>query len=135
MKARLLIDGGSRGNPGPAAYGFILETYDGEFLEEYGETIGITTNNVAEYRGLIAGLDRAKDFLFIRELEVFSDSELLVKQMTGEYRVKNIILQSLWVIASELAQSINKVTYNLVSREDNKRADRLVNHALNLEKV
>ncbi len=88
MKAKLSTDGGSRGNPGPAAYGYVLEAEDGTVLDTCGETIGVATNNVAEYRGLIEGLRKAVD-LGVDELEVVSDSELIVRQMTGEYKVKN----------------------------------------------
>ncbi len=95
MRARLSTDGGSRGNPGPAAYGYVLEAEDGHVLDAKGEVIGTATNNVAEYRGLVAGMQRAAE-LGVTELEVVSDSELLVKQMRGEYRVKNDALRALW---------------------------------------
>ena len=98
MKARLFTDGGSRGNPGPAAYGFVLEAEDGTVLDARGEAIGVATNNVAEYSALVAGLERAAE-LGIEELEVVSDSELLVKQMRGEYKVKNQTLQELFLEA------------------------------------
>ena len=88
VKARLYTDGGARGNPGPAAYGYVLEAEDGTVLAAHGETIGVATNNVAEYSGLIAGLAKAVE-LAVPEVEVVSDSELMVKQMRGEYRVKN----------------------------------------------
>src|SRR5262249_30425366 len=94
MKAKLSTDGGARGNPGPAAYGYVLEAEDGTVLDARGERIGIATNNVAEYRALIAGLERAVE-LGVDELEVVSDSELLVKQMQGDYRVKNETLREL----------------------------------------
>src|SRR5439155_27221605 len=129
LNARLLTDGGSRGNPGPAAYAFVLEAEDGTVLEARGETIGVATNNVAEYRALVAGLERAVE-AGVRELEVVSDSELLVKQMRGEYRVKNRALQDLFLEASTLARRIHRVTYTAVSREHNELADRLVNEAL-----
>ena len=83
MKARLFTDGGARGNPGPAAYGFVVEAEDGTVLAARGESIGVATNNVAEYRGLVAGLEAAAE-LGLDELEVVSDSELLVRQMRGE---------------------------------------------------
>ena len=83
MKARLFTDGGSRGNPGPAAYAFVLEAEDGTVLDSRGEAIGVATNNVAEYAALVAGLERAVE-VGVDELEVVSDSELLVKQMRGE---------------------------------------------------
>ena len=93
MKAKLFTDGGARGNPGPAAYGYVIEADDGTVLAAHGEKIGVATNNVAEYRALIAGLAKAVE-LAVPELEVVSDSELLVKQMTGVYRVKNEALDA-----------------------------------------
>ncbi len=129
MKARLSTDGGARGNPGPAAYGYVLEADDGTVLAAHGARIGVATNNVAEYRGLIAGLEKAIE-LGVLELEVVSDSELLVKQMTGEYRVKNEALRELSLEASRLARTIGNVSYRAVRREHNELADRLVNEAL-----
>ena len=131
MKARLSTDGGSRGNPGPAAYGYVLETDDGTVLDARGEAIGVATNNVAEYRALVEGLRCAVE-LGVDELEVVSDSELLVKQMRGEYRVKNEALQELNGEATALARKIGlgRVTYTAVRREHNELADRLVNEAL-----
>ena len=129
MKARLFTDGGARGNPGPAAYGFVLEAADGTVLAAEGQAIGVATNNVAEYSALVAGLSRALE-AGIRELEVRSDSELMVKQMRGEYRVKNKDLQSLFLDASRAAREIGRVTYTHVRREHNELADRLVNEAL-----
>ena len=132
MKARLFTDGGARGNPGPAAYGYVLEAADGTVLAAKGERIGVATNNVAEYRALIAGLEKALE-LSVPEVEVVSDSELLVKQMTGEYRVKNAALQDLSIQASRLARQIGTVSYTAVRREHNELADRLVNEALDAE--
>ena len=129
MKAKLSTDGGSRGNPGPAAYGYVLETEDGTVLDARGETIGVATNNVAEYRALIAGLEKAVD-LGIDELEVVSDSELLVKQMQGEYRVKNEALRELNDEANSLERKLGRVRYKAVRREHNELADKLVNDAL-----
>jgi probable phosphoglycerate mutase len=129
LKARLSTDGGARGNPGPAAYGFVIEAEDGTVLAAEGKAIGIATNNVAEYSALIAGLERAVE-LSVSELEVVSDSELLVKQMTGEYRVKNEALKELSLEASRLARRLGKVSYTAVRREHNELADRLVNEAL-----
>jgi len=94
VKARLFTDGGARGNPGPAASAYVLEAEDGTVLEARGEAIGFATNNVAEYRALVAGLEAAQRH-DVDELEVVSDSELLVKQMRGEYRVKNEALRTL----------------------------------------
>jgi ribonuclease HI len=132
VKARLSTDGGARGNPGPAAYGYVLETEDGEVLAAHGETIGRATNNIAEYSGLVAGLEKAAE-LGVRELEVVSDSELLVKQMRGDYRVKNEALRELWEQANDLEQRFARVRYRAVRRAHNELADRLVNEALDAE--
>ncbi len=129
MKARLFTDGGSRGNPGPAAYAFVLEADDGTVLDARGEAIGVATNNVAEYSALVAGLERAAE-AGVDELEVVSDSELMVKQMRGEYKVKNRALQDLFLDASRAARRIRRVTYTAVRREHNELADSLVNEAL-----
>jgi ribonuclease H / adenosylcobalamin/alpha-ribazole phosphatase len=129
VKGRLFTDGGSRGNPGPAAYGYVIEDEDGTVLAAHGERIGIATNNVAEYSALIAGLEQALE-LGIDELEVVSDSELMVKQMTGQYRVKNEALRELSLGAGRLARRIGSVGYTAVRREHNKLADQLVNDAL-----
>jgi ribonuclease H / adenosylcobalamin/alpha-ribazole phosphatase len=129
VKAKLSTDGGARGNPGPAAFGYVLEAEDGHVLAAHGEAIGRATNNVAEYRGLLAGLAKAAE-LGVTELEVISDSELLVKQMQGEYRVKNEALRTLWEEASELERHFDWVRYSAVRREHNELADRLVNEAL-----
>jgi ribonuclease HI len=129
VKAKLSTDGGARGNPGPAAYGYVLEAEDGTILDARGETIGVATNNVAEYRALIAGLEKAVE-LGIDELEVVSDSELLVKQMQGEYRVKNEALRELNDEANFLERKLGRVRYKAVRREHNELADKLVNEAL-----
>ena len=129
MKATLFTDGGARGNPGPAAYGYVLEADDGTLLAAHGERIGVATNNVAEYRALIAGLEKALE-LGLDEVGVVSDSELLVKQMTGEYRVKNEALKKLNDEAERVARRIGEVSYTAVRREHNELADRLVNEAL-----
>jgi ribonuclease HI len=132
VKARLSTDGGARGNPGPAAYGFVLEAEDGTVLAAEGKAIGVATNNVAEYRALLAGLERARDF-GLTEVEVVADSELLVKQMRGEYKVRNAALRLLWTDAERLAHEIGRVTYTAVRRAHNELADRLVNEALDAE--
>ena len=129
MKAKLSTDGGARGNPGPAAYGYVLEAEDGTVLDARGERIGIATNNVAEYRALVAGLEKAIE-LGVDELEVVSDSELLVKQMRGEYRVKNEALRDLNEEANALERRLGRVRYTAVRREHNELADSLVNEAL-----
>jgi ribonuclease HI len=132
VKARLFTDGGSRGNPGPAAYGYVLEAGDGTVLAAHGERIGVATNNIAEYRALVEGLRKAAD-LQVDEVEVVSDSELLVNQMQGNYKVKNEALRELWLDANELADRLRKVTFTAVRREHNELADQLVNEALDAE--
>jgi ribonuclease HI len=132
VKATLFTDGGARGNPGPAAFAYVLERSDGTLLASHGETIGVATNNVAEYRGLVAGLAKAAE-LGLPEVEVVSDSELLVKQMRGEYRVKNEALRALSVEAARLARAVGTVEYRHVRRAQNELADRLVNEALDAE--
>ena len=132
MRAKLSTDGGARGNPGPAAYAYVLEAEDGTVLAAHGEAIGVATNNVAEYSALIAGLEKAVE-LCIGELEVISDSELMVKQMRGEYKVKNDALRELSVRAGRLARELGSVTYTAVRREHNQLPDQLVNEALDAE--
>ncbi len=129
MRATLHTDGGSRGNPGPAGIGCRLTDENGRVIAEIGRGIGEATNNVAEYRAHMAGLEKAAE-LGVEELEVVSDSELMVKQMTGEYRVKNEALQELWARAGRLARQLDRVRYTAVRREHNELADRLVNEAL-----
>ena len=129
MTVRLFTDGGARGNPGPAAYAFVLEEEDGTVVASRGETIGVATNNVAEYRGLIAGLEEAVA-LNLARIEVVSDSELMVKQMRGEYRIKNAALRELASEAGRLARRLGVVEYRHVRRHENELADRLVNEAL-----
>jgi ribonuclease HI len=132
VKARLFTDGGARGNPGPAAYAYVLEAEDSTVLAAHGEAIGVATNNVAEYRGLVEGLRKAVE-VGIGELEVVSDSELVVHQMRGEWKIKKDTLRSLWEEAQDLAAQIGKVCYTAVRREHNELADRLVNEALDAE--
>jgi ribonuclease HI len=128
----VFCDGGARGNPGPAAIGAVVvdpATRPPTRLATVSERIGVATNNVAEYRALVAGLERARD-LGVDELEVVSDSELLVKQMRGEYKVKNAALRELSTQAARVARGIGDVRYTAVRREHNELADRLVNEAL-----
>jgi len=128
-RATLYTDGGARGNPGPAASAFVLEAEDGTTLAARGDAIGVATNNVAEYRAVIAGLERAVE-LGVSHVEVVSDSELVVKQMTGEYRIKNKALLELSLEVKELERQIGSVVYRSVRREHNELADSLVNEAL-----
>ena len=110
----------------------MLETEDGHVLAAHGEAIGRATNNVAEYSGLVAGMAKAAE-LGVTDLEVLSDSELLVKQMQGEYRVKNEALRTLWEEANDLERRFGKVRYRAVRRAHNELADRLVNEALDAQ--
>ena len=129
MRFRASIDGAARGNPGPAGAGAFVEAEDGFPVEEHFEALGRTTNNVAEYSALLAGLEKAVE-LGVSELEVVSDSELLVKQMRGEYKVRKPALRELWLQAGALAAQIPSVRYTAVRREHNELADALVNEAL-----
>ena len=123
------IDGGARGNPGPAGFGVRIERADGTLVEEFCESIGTATNNVAEYRALIAALEWAKAH-DERELHVRSDSLLLVQQMRGIFKVKNPGLQPLHARARVLAHEVGKVTFEHVGRALNAHADRLANTAM-----
>jgi len=126
---RVRCDGGSRGNPGPGASAFVLLDPSGREVEARGEYLGAVTNNVAEYQALIAGLEAAARH-GVRSLEVHMDSELVVRQMTGEYRVKNEGLKPLHRRAQAARQAIATVRFTAVRREHNARADQLVNETL-----
>jgi probable phosphoglycerate mutase len=123
------IDGGARGNPGPAGYGVRIEEEGGGLIEEFGEPIGVATNNVAEYRGLLAALEWARTRSH-RHVHVRSDSLLLVQQMLGNFKVKNAGLQPLHAKARLLAHEIGRVSFEHVPREANAHADRLANAAM-----
>ena len=123
------IDGGARGNPGPAGYGVRIESADGTLIEELHAPLGIATNNVAEYNGLLAALRWAVDH-DVEKLHIRSDSELLVKQMLGAYRVKHPGLQPLAAQARLLSMQLGGVTFEHVRREHNAEADRLSNLAM-----
>jgi probable phosphoglycerate mutase len=134
LRVNVYIDGGARGNPGPAAAGVVVCCADdGAVLQEAGIFLGRATNNVAEYRGLLEGLRLAAE-LRAQEVEVVSDSQLLVFQMTGQYRVKNAGLKPLHRQALDLAAKFRRCSYRHVPREENTRADRLVNQALDLRR-
>ena len=120
------IDGGARGNPGPAGYGVSIQSRDGIVLDELHGALGIATNNIAEYNGLLAALQWAVDH-DERRVHIRADSELLVRQMRGEYRVKNPGLQPLYVRARLLTMQLEDVKFEHVRREFNKEADRLSN--------
>lgn len=123
------IDGGARGNPGPAGYGVRIEDEGGRLIEELSKSIGVATNNVAEYQGLLAALRYALEHGH-KTMLIRSDSELLVKQMRGEYRVKNAGLQPLHQEARGLISRLDNVTFEHVRRAHNAEADRLANLAM-----
>ena len=123
------IDGGARGNHGPAGYGVHVETDPGEPIEEFHGFIGSTTNNIAEYNGLLAALRYATERGH-RIIRIKSDSELVVKQMLGQYKVKHPGLQPLYQEAQALARGLERVTYECIRREQNKDAARLANQAM-----
>ena len=125
----LRCDGGSRGNPGPGALGYVLTDPAGREIEARGEALGIVTNNVAEYRALITGLTAAARHR-ASPLLVCMDSELVVRQMTGEYRVKHAGLKPLHAEAAIVAAQIGSIRFVAVRREENARADELVNQTL-----
>ncbi|MDQ2049634.1 ribonuclease HI [Natronolimnohabitans sp. A-GB9] len=127
-RAHVYFDGGSRGNPGPAAIGWVIVTGDG-IVAENGETIGTATNNQAEYEALIAGLEAARDYGY-DEVHVRGDSELIVKQVRGEYDTNNPELRAKRVTVHELLSNFDEWTLEYVPREVNDRADGLVNEAL-----
>lgn len=128
MKAILFTDGGARGNPGPAAIGVILRVEGGEPVA-ISETIGEATNNVAEYRALLRGLEEAKK-IGVTELDCRLDSELVVRQLNREYKVRDRVLAALFVRVWNAAQAFRSVTFTAVPRSANRAADRLVNGAL-----
>lgn len=129
MSVTLFADGGSRGNPGPAASGAVLVASDGTVLAEVGEFLGVATNNVAEWRALLAGLAKARD-LGIEELDVRMDSELVVRQVTGVYRVKHADLIPLAAKAKALLRAFKRFEIRHVPRKENAAADAVVNRYL-----
>ena len=122
-------DGGARGNPGPAGIGAILQDVDGKVIAQISRHLGETTNNQAEYRALIAGLEKAQDLKF-QEVDCYLDSELVVKQLNREYKVKNAELAPLFLKVHNLSLSFKKIKFTHVRREQNKEADRLANEAM-----
>lgn len=129
MKLIIYTDGGARGNPGPAGIGGVLYNESGEKVREISEYLGETTNNQAEYKAVLRGLQEAKK-QGARELSFYIDSELVVKQLNGEYKVKNKQLQPLFVQIYNLTLEFKKVTFSHVQREQNKEADKLANQAM-----
>ena len=130
MKRNLLLhsDGGSRGNPGPAASAFVVEK-NGKIIFSQSKYLGVQTNNVAEYNGLIMGLTKAND-LGIKELLVMGDSELIIKQMKGEYKVKSVNIIEYYLKSKTLSRLFSEVRYEHIYRKDNARADELANLGL-----
>jgi ribonuclease HI len=133
MKVVVHVDGGARGNPGPAAAGAVISTPDGEVIDEASEAIGVATNNVAEYRGLLLGLDRARA-LGASEVEVVNDSELVAKQVNGLYKVKHRDMKPLHAAAMQALQNFERWTMRSVPRAQNAGADALVNQALDAQR-
>ena len=129
MKVVVHVDGGVRGNPGPAAIGVVVSTPAGEVLDELGERIGAATNNVAEYRALLRGVERARA-LGATEVEIVNDSELVAKQLTGAYKVKHPAMKPLHAQAVAALGGFDRWRIRSVPRADNARADELVNEAL-----
>jgi ribonuclease HI len=129
MKVVVHVDGGARGNPGPAAAGCVITAADGAPLGEHAQLLGRTTNNVAEYRALLLGLQRARE-LGADEVEVIGDSELIAKQVLGEYKVKNETLRPLHGEATKALGTFKRWTIRTVPRAQNAQADALVNAAL-----
>jgi ribonuclease HI len=129
VKVVVHVDGGARGNPGPAAAGAVVSTPEGDVLDEATELLGVATNNVAEYRGLLLGLARAQA-LGATEVEVVNDSELIAKQVNGQYKVKHAAMRPLYLDAMEALRGFQKWSIRSVPREQNAEADALVNQAL-----
>jgi ribonuclease HI len=123
------VDGGARGNPGPAAAAAVVSDPDGQVLDEAAEVLGVATNNVAEYRGLLLGLQRARE-RGATEIEIVNDSELVAKQINGEYKVKHADMKPLHRAATEVLQGFDRWSVRSVPRAQNAHADALVNQAL-----
>lgn len=133
MRFVIHVDGGARGNPGPAAIAAVLRTPAGDVVDEAKEVIGVATNNVAEYRALLLGLERAKD-LGATKVEVVNDSELVAKQINGEYKVKHPDMKPLYAAAITALNDFDAWAVRTVPRALNKDADALVNQALDAAK-
>ena len=131
VRTRLFTDGAARGNPGPAGAGAVIISPDGHVVAKVGKYLGETTSNVAEYTGLILGLKRAKA-MGLRELEVLADSELIVKQLSGEYQVKADHLRPLHDEAKALIAGFDKIDLRHIPREENEAADEMSNRAIDL---
>lgn len=126
---KIFSDGGARGNPGPAGIGAVIYNEDNKILAQISEYLGVTTNNQAEYRALIAALKKAKE-LGAQKVECYLDSELVVKQLNREYKVKNKDLAPLFLEIHNLSLAFSNITFSHVRREYNKEADKLANEAM-----
>ena len=134
MRVVVHVDGGSRGNPGPAAAAAVVSSPEGDVLDEAAVTIGRASNNVAEYRGLLLGLERARA-LGATEVDVVNDSELIAKQVNGDYKVKHADMKPLHAAAHEALRGFERWTVRSVPRAKNADADALVNQALDGERA
>ncbi len=137
-KVIIYTDGGSRGNPGPGAIGIVFYNEQGQEIKKYSESTGETTNNQAEYQALIFALEKFKQLFGKKlakslEIEINSDSELLVKQLQGKYKILDPKIQTLFLQTWNLKLDFKKIKFKLISREKNKEADRLVNNALDIQ--
>ncbi len=135
MISELIIysDGGSRGNPGPAAGAYVIKDTEGRVIDEAGVYLGVTTNNVAEYKALLAALEKAER-LGTKKVNCFLDSELVVKQLNGQYRIKEEKMRQLFGQISKITKNFQGVTFHHVPRSQNKRADELVNQILDAQR-
>jgi ribonuclease HI len=129
LHLKIYVDGASRGNPGPSALGYVIYSQDGQRLEDQGRYLGNATNNQAEYEALLAAINRAR-FLGAQELEIFSDSELLVRQLSGVYAVKHPTLRNLYLQVQRLRGHFRQFRVRHINREENREADALANEAL-----
>ena len=129
MRISLYTDGGARGNPGPAAIGIVVKNEKGEVIKEIGKYIGETTNNEAEYRALLDGLDSIleKD---VENVDCFLDSQLVVRQLNGEFKVKSMNIKRFWKEVKRMERNFKKITYTHIERGKNGEADSLVNEVL-----
>lgn len=136
MKLIIFTDGASRGNPGPASYGYVIMNENNEIIEEKGKGIGINTNNVAEYMAVVESLERVKQLFADKlpiEVNYFADSKLVVEQLSGRYKIKSPHLKVLIERIRVLQQEVGKITFTHVFREQNKLADKMANLALDNE--
>jgi len=125
-KLKIYTDGGARGNPGPAAFGVVIEDKDGKIVGKFSKYLGETTNNQAEYQAIHFALEKAKE-MGASEVELFSDSELIVNQLNQDYKIKNEELGKWFLKIWNLRAEIGKVSFTHIRREKNKMADKLVN--------